>query len=471
MRWLPLLLYLAQIPLYANYLTDDSYIYAQFARNLAQGELAFNRGEVVHAATSPLWAGLGAIAERLAMPAFWFLKVLGWLCGAAAVCFFTAALRGACRHRAAWLLGGLAFAVQPWFVRWSASAMETAAAAFCVAFLLWCLYGTSLQSSWRALALVSGIGPLLRPELTLLVLLLALAALREPSLRRRPSFFLLLCLPGLLWVALAKATGLSVLPTTMFAKSTGAGLAADRLLPNLRVLVQIVGVAAALPLAWWGFTWRRHRSALFGWAAPALWAWVVLLPAIYLWRDVQVVSRYLEIWVPIPLLAAFLAAERLPRWWPSLAWLHLSLCLGLSVVWIAPSTRAFSRSIDVAMNEFSAWLREHTPGDCEVAAYDIGLLGYRSQRRIFDLGGLVDARIARLRRQLDDETIVRSGRFLEFGRPDYLLHRAASADALADLRWGELRPLPIRSQRVANLGVSRADEVVYTLYRLEAVAN
>src|SRR6056297_777086 len=59
--WVALLLFLVQAPVYADYVTDDSYIYARFADNLARlGELSFNPGEPVHAATSPLWAGLGA---------------------------------------------------------------------------------------------------------------------------------------------------------------------------------------------------------------------------------------------------------------------------------------------------------------------------------------------------------------------------------------------------------------------------
>ena len=472
MRWIPLVVFLLQALLYTNYLTDDSYIYAQFARNLAHGELAFNRGEIVHAATSPLWAACGAVAERFGIPAFWFLKVLGLVCGAAAVICFTAALRGISHDRRIWLLGALAFAVQPWFVRWSSSGMETALAAFCVAFLLWSLYGAPLTRSWPWLAIVVGTGPLVRPELLLLLLLLGLAAAREPFLRRRPLFFLLLVLPSLAWIALAKATGLSLLPTTMFAKSTGAGLVLDRLFLNLAVLARIVAVSAALPLLWWAWAFlRQRRQGLSGWASAALWAWVVLLPAIYLWRDVQVVSRYLEIWLPIPLFAAFVAASGLARWWSRLALLHLGVCVALSAFWISPSTRAFSTSMDLAMGEFSDWLRANTPEDCEVAAYDIGLLGYRSQRRIYDLGGLVDARIARLRRQIDDEEIVRSGRFLEFSQPDLLLHRADRTDALAGLRWGELTPQPILSRRVANLGVSRAQPVVYTLYRLESARD
>ena len=57
-----LLVFAAQMLLYLPYVTDDTYIYGRFARNLAEhGELAFNLGQPVHAITSPLWAGLGAL--------------------------------------------------------------------------------------------------------------------------------------------------------------------------------------------------------------------------------------------------------------------------------------------------------------------------------------------------------------------------------------------------------------------------
>ncbi|HKI82750.1 MAG TPA: hypothetical protein VKA63_00315, partial [Candidatus Krumholzibacteria bacterium] len=59
-------LYLAQIPLYWSYITDDSYIYARMAQNLAQrGQLVFNPDQWVNAATSPLWAILGACGAWL----------------------------------------------------------------------------------------------------------------------------------------------------------------------------------------------------------------------------------------------------------------------------------------------------------------------------------------------------------------------------------------------------------------------
>ena len=86
-NWIPVLctvLLLIQLAAYVDYFTDDSYIYARFATNLvAGGELVFNPGERVHAATSPLWAGLVAGIIAAGLPLVAGMKVLGASCAVA----------------------------------------------------------------------------------------------------------------------------------------------------------------------------------------------------------------------------------------------------------------------------------------------------------------------------------------------------------------------------------------------------
>ena len=85
--WVPVLctvLLLIQLAAYLDYFTDDSYIYARFATNLVErGELVFNPGERVHAATSPLWAGLVAGILALGLPVVAGMKALGAVCAVA----------------------------------------------------------------------------------------------------------------------------------------------------------------------------------------------------------------------------------------------------------------------------------------------------------------------------------------------------------------------------------------------------
>lgn len=462
------LVYWLQAPLYLRYWTDDTYIYAQFARNLARhGELSFNPGEPVHAATSPVWAILGAAGAGLGLEPPLVLKALGALAGFLAVLCFA---RLATRHLSAdWAwLATLAFATQPWFVRWSWSGMETALGALLLVGGL--LAGLRKAPRWATLGLLLGLGPLVRPELVLWGGLATGAFLLRgprPPLR----FWLAAALPLLGWVGFAWWQFGQPWPSTLDAKSTPHGLSVGRILYNLKVLAGLVGIAAAVPALSLAAGLRPHRFLRPSWSGSPLevaaWAWVVALPVVYVVRDVQVVSRYLEIVLPCVLFLGAMVVHRVRGPWARAAWgLQIGVAVVLSVSWVSPGTRAFWRTMDAGLGEIATWLERNTAPDATVAIYDIGVVGYRADRHILDLGGLIHAGINDLRNRHDDVDIVERGLFLEFGTPDYLVHRAPSADALLSAPVGGLRLEPVLDRTVANLGLSRPEPVVYTLYRV-----
>jgi len=468
LRFVPLGLYFAQWPLYSNYLTDDTYIYAQFARNLARhGELVFQRGEWVHAATSPLWAGIGSIGILLGLGAFFWLKLGSIVCGALCVWWMTVTCERVFPSRALAVLAACALAVEPWFVRWSMSGMETALAALCVVAVLRFGWQDERESGIGWAALAAGLGPLIRPELLLFLALFALRVAFSRVLRRRAAVWLALSMPLLAWTAIAMPTYGTIWPETAQAKSTPLGLVGERLLGNLRSLFVVLAVAvpvaglAAVASAVRAVRLRRMRT----WLEPVLWAWVVLLPAAYLLRDVFAVSRYYEIMLPFVLFLG--AAELLGRRWGVRLWvLQMLFAVGLTTFWISPSVRAFSSSIDAALGDIAGWLRENTDADDMVAIYDIGIVGFRSERPILDLGGLIQPDLNEIRDRIDDEEIVRRGLFLNFGNPSYLVHRAPVAAALAGAPLGDRVAEPILSREVSNLGLRQPEPVQYTLYRL-----
>lgn len=469
--WVPSLLYLIQMPLFWSYITDDTYIYARFARNLARhGELSFNPGDPVHAATSPLWAGLVATVAPLGIDPIHALKWGAMLCGLVAVVIFgRLAGRLFARPELALLVTGV-FATEPWMVRWSASGMETALG---VAWLL-----STLDVAWRSipevrsgrLGVLLGLGFLIRPEFLLLSGLIGLAVIRQPRLRSRPSFWLGALLPLVAWAAYALPTFGHLLPATLQAKSTPLGMQLGRLLGNLRVMGGLFLIAAPLATAFFAVGLvRRLRSRELGhWLELWLWIWAVALPVVYLARDVQVISRYLEAVLPVVLLLGL--RELVDRVGPRPArWLlvaQIAVAVVLTLTWVAPRSRDFGRSLDEGLGDLATWIREETDEDALVAIYDIGLVGHRSERRILDLGGLTHAGINQLRNRVDDSTILLDGLFLDFATPDYLVDRAAEADVLDGRRIRGYRLEALRHRRVANLGLSRPEAVIYTLYRL-----
>lgn len=466
-------LLVAQLAAYADYFTDDSWIYARFASNLAAGDgLVFNPGERIHAATSPLWALLVAGLVGLGLPLVAGMKLLGGACalGALASAAFIAQRRFGGTGWTALLV--LLLATEPWFVRWSASGMETALAVFLLLLALHAGLRPIAQVAWGRLGWSLGLLPLVRPETLVLVALVGLVVLLRN--RRAPSarFWAGMLVPTLGWAAFAIPYYGAVLPATLQAKSTPLGFVPARMLANLSVLARLFAVALALPALGWIVSLVRRPGWLLAhddadWMRPALVLWSVALPAAYLIRDVQVVSRYLEVLLPVVLV---LGLDELRRWpgqklLRGLILVELAAALLFTFVRVVPSANAFGRSLH-GLVEVGEWLRQNSPQEAVVAAYDIGAVGQASDRRILDLGGLVHAGINDLRNEVDDARILHEGLFLEFGRPAFLIDRDRAGAVLDGRVLGGLRCEPVLSRTVDNLGLTRPEPVVYTLYRL-----
>jgi hypothetical protein len=246
----------------------------------------------------------------------------------------------------------------------------------------------------------------------------------------------------------------------------------SRLLSNLVTLGALFMVALAAPVVGWLVSiacaparlWRRDD---LDWMAPAALAWSVALPLVYLVRDVQVVSRYLEVVLPVVLVFGVTGFARWPRprVWSSIAMVEVVAVLGLTFLWIVPSANGFGRSLD-GLVEMGEWLRESTDDTGVVAAYDIGAIGWASRRPVLDLGGLVNPGINDLRNEVDDAVILRDALFLDYGAPAYLVDRDPEGAVLEGEVLRGLRCEAIIERRVENLGLTRPTPVVYTLYRL-----
>jgi hypothetical protein len=479
--WIPVLctvLLLIQLAAYVDYFTDDSYIYARFATNLvAGGELVFNPGERVHAATSPLWAGLVAGIIAAGLPLVAGMKVLGASCAVAGLWIAWRLARrrfGSGFWSAVFLL---LLATEPWFVRWSASGMETPLACLLVFLALESGLRPRAEVVWWRLGWSIGLLPLVRPETLLLWGFVCVLALLTPAARRSRGFWSGMILPLAVWSVWALLFYGSILPATLQAKSTPLGLVPSRLFANLFLLARLYGLALALPTVAWIFGLLRDPRRLLrrsdsDWLAPVLWSWSAVLPLVYLLRDVQVVSRYLEVVLPVVLVLgiselARLGIGRVPR---AGVTVEILAVLIFSFGWIVPSANAFGRSLQ-GLTEMGEWLRENTPESTVVAAYDIGAIGYASDRPILDLGGLIHPGINDLRNEVDDADILHRGLFLDFGDPEYLVDRDQAGAVLAGTRLRGRRCEPVLSRTVSNLGLSRPEPVIYTLYRLEVPAS
>jgi hypothetical protein len=134
---------------------------------------------------------------------------------------------------------------------------------------------------------------------------------------------------------------------------------------------------------------------------------------------------------------------------------------------VLPQVTSFTAGLERSLIHWGKWFADHSSQDAEIAAPDIGAIGYYSQRRVLDLAGLVTPRMIPLLEQSTPEDVVADLRFASFARPDYLIDRAPEPYDL-------LRRSPYAScfvtlghADVPNLGIARPGQVTYSIYRID----
>lgn len=488
---IPVLLLVAfMLPLKGGF-TDDGFIHIQYARNLIErGEYSFNPGEVSFGTTSPLWvmelAALGSFSnDREALIAL--SRVLSWLSGIAAVVvmYLLVLALGAKRWTA--VLAAATFACDAWFTRWTALSMETSTAVLAV--LLVVLASVNARHSRRSAAYLGVtlvLASLVRPEVYLAfpVYLISLAFQRHDVDRRSVwitvAVFAILITP---WLLFAKFYIGSLLPNTAGAKSGGLVLNPVVFARKFDPVVKIVGSTQALPVlaALLAMAVFRGRSRLFSPPMRFPLLWIVALPVAYVVFDIQILSRYLLLVTPLVYVAGWIAVEELLGRRADLPvgrFAAAALAVVMIVLngvfyfkYVLPPSRVFSHDLTHNMKGIAEFIRENSAEDAVVAAADIGYLAFYSQRRVLDLGGLVEPETGELRSRYSYEEIIQRGMFLELpGYPhvDYFIDRDLEPDRFEGRVMFGRRFHRVYATTVGNLGIRKPGPYHYTLYELLA---
>jgi len=476
-----------------HYLTDDTFIHLQYARNLANGHgLVFNSGERVYGCTSPLWVALIANGMALGFDGLRVARMLGFLATLWSVALFLQLMRRTLQTPVPCAVATVAWAGHAWMLRWSLSGMETPLA---VALVLAGFVAFTEGKSWGARPVRTGalwaLAALARPEAALLLglwgVFLLVDADSRPGLRR----LVFGALPPLAiygtWLLFARFYFGTALPQTLMAKASGsAGLEVQ--LENLWRQVRIVGatdglMALLLILALLAGGMRVWARRPLPQRAQRLlpWVWVVLVPALYIGRGVPVLSRYLLPLLPVLSWLAWRAWEcwslgndatpravrRTAVLGTALAVLVLAQNLAVYSSTVLPQVRSFSAGLESSLIPLGRWLHENTPERSVIATPDIGALGYFSRRRVVDLAGLVTpAMVPFLDREVPEDAIA-NFRFAAFVRPGYIVDRGPRPDDLR--RRSRYAPaltlLSVTS--VPNLGIARPEQAFYSAYRVD----
>lgn len=462
--------------LYLPFTSDDAFIALRYARNLSRGlGPCFNPGEMSYGFTSPLWIFLLSLFPKLGIGLLGASKGFSFLSGAMSIILFLIIANRNVK-RFSWLtLGLLAWAVDPWLVRWAPSGMESSLAAALVLLSLLLLENGKDRWDKSVLAgLALGLAFLARPECALLFLaglfVLVINKQWKPCAGLLAGF-IIIALP---WLVYAQLVFHRMLPNTFSAKA-GPPAWQDSLRSLIRTvrimgpsyLLEIIGLVLA------GFYLARKKELL-----PALSRnllviiWFLGLPVLYIIAGVTVQSRYLLMVIPLVILLGIKGWERIlstlkgcvkPLAWGIVSVLILATNLGITFGWNYPTTMKFSQGVARCLVLLGDYLRENTPAGSRVALADIGAVSYYSERGVVDLGGLIHPDLLPLIVKYPKEKILPFLPGAGHGKPEYFITRTANPrpDGFPGLT-------PVLTKEFGPLGVSDPHTVwTYTLYKID----
>lgn len=483
-----LLLVILMLPLRDGF-TDDGYIHIQYANNIInRAEYSFNPGETSFGTTSPLWvlvlAAIGMFFENKEA-LITLSRVLSWIAGLCAVggVFVLTRRLGAGLWVAA--MATVTFAADAWLVRWTALSMESSTAALAVVLLAIAATRASRdRRSAAALGSMLALASLVRPEVYLFFPVYAAWVLSE---WRRIDKQCVLATVGVSaallvpWLLFAHFHIGSLLPNTAGAKSGGLVMDPLTFIRKFEPIVKILGSTQGIPaLAMLvGLVVRRRHSVVVSQRGKLIALWSAALPVAYVLFDIQVLSRYLLLISPLVCALGFVsmqeligdrvsdARRRLLVGAAALITATVSVALYFTVV--LPPSQRFTHDLQHNMRALAEHLREISPPDAVVAAADIGYLAFYSERRVLDLGGLVEPETGKLRARFDYEEIVARGLYLDVpGYPhvDYLVDRELVADRFVGTELAGHRFQKVFGTTVRDLGIRKPGPFYYTLYRI-----
>jgi len=285
------------------------------------------------------------------------------------------------------------------------------------------------------------------------------------------------------WLLFARLHIGSFLPNTAGAKSGGLMVHPGELMARFSPIARIIGATQAVAVL--GIiasiaAFRRH-AVVFSRRVRFLLLWTVALPCAYVIFDIQVLSRYMLLIAPSLCVLGWAGWEQVfrarRRATVAIALLAATAVASNALFYflvVLPPSRAFSFDLQHCMTKLARYIDANAAPDAVVAAADIGYLAFYSNRRVLDLGGLVEPETGRLRKQYDYENIVANARYFNLpGYPhvDYLVDREK-----VDARFDGVELDGHKFQRVygtvvRNLGIRKPGPWYYTLYRIEEVAR
>jgi hypothetical protein len=470
------LVFFLTVSLHFRYTPDDTYVYLQYGRSIAQGGgFSFNDGVPSYGVTAPLWAALIAAGTSVDLDPYIVAKTLDIVFASLAVIAVYAFAFILIRDPVYALVAACIFSFDAWMLRWSGSGMESSLAVLLMMLTLW--YG--YRKEYFASALVAGLLTLVRPEGALLFL----AILLDVILNGRDRRYLGRTIAGTsvlygiivgLWILFSLYHFGSVLPNAFRARVAANGQFGGNVqvvwsmmqvvgtTQLLAALLLVVGIVAATKR----IGWRGIREDVF----PLAWIFLVLV--LYAAMGLQVGSRSLLPLLPVIVvygawgvkrleLASIVSAQR--------GFLVLLLVACFSLVqnqyvyrtWILPHMENFEEGMNECLKPMAYWLRSNAAIEAKVLTTECGIVRYVSEREVYDAGGRIAPEVQKAFSGVTYEDGMARQMYKRVLDPDYVIDRSLVPGRLAS---GSLTPIMTRA--FSGLSIRHPELTYYTLYRV-----
>jgi hypothetical protein len=473
---LPVLVAYIFIP---DFMGDDTFIHATFIKGIIEtGKFTF-AGTETYGTTSPLWVLMNAAFSLIVKNPEFSIRFLSGVFTISTVLLMNYLLKAVGINSSIRILMILSLALNPFFIKWSISGME-ASASMSATFFSLIFFLKSKDKISSALGFVMGISFLLRPEFAgifIITLLFFLITKRNP---RFITFFALQFFSVVaLWFAYAWFHFGTVIPNTFKAKAGDNffNIDPEKLIRNIKVLIAgnipefIILIFIAIIFL---FTAKKNKinkplkSILTFYNKEEyilIVLWILGFYLFYILKNVTILSRYSLMFVPIIIL---LTAVLLSNLKSVLNELQKNIVLSFYLIAIVilnnavtlytvvPSSNNFAKGFQKTFKEISQIIKtDKTVQEKTIALTDVGIVGFFSEAKVYDLAGLVDHHRFNYKNYYD---------YITATKPTYLVLRE-EAD-ITEVIPQNISYKILYKKRVPGFGINNPEPRTVTLYRL-----
>ncbi len=379
------------------YSPDDTFIYMQYARNIAGGHgFSFNPGEPSYGVTSPFWVIILSIPYFPGIDAFWFSKILDIICAAFSILIFFRLAKLIFNDKGDTfypLLAVSLFTLNIWFIRWSFTGMETNLAVLMMLLVLYFYFKKNYALSF----FLCGLFFLIRPEGFILFLVIFVCVLVEKNkteFKNIIMYIILFALSIIPFLIYSKITFGTFLANTTLGKSTltfNISTITAQVLEITKTLAPSSGIEILLALIFIVMAWKNRMLRQF----MPLILWPAGLLLLYVVTDADIISRYFMIIIPVFTIMAVKLIEMLNVKYKFSAGVVLFIVILVIsqftfYKFVKPHTGNFSNGIENCLIPVGKWFNDNTPENSRILVNDVGAIGYYSNRYIIDAAALVN---------------------------------------------------------------------------------